>query len=101
MFTTVEPPLSVAAILIIKDPIKLKDAITDWVNRGFMVSTRADADTAEARMNLNERKLTAFESGSQAIRTDYYVVSEHFDSPYLVEPFIACNSVDTKSSCDF
>ena len=51
-------------------------------------------------MNLNERKMAAFESGAQAISTDYCVVPEHFDSLYLVEPFIACNPVDTKSRCD-
>ena len=101
MFTTVEPPHPAAAILIINDPIKQKDAITDWVNRGFMVRTRADADTAEARMNLTERKMAAVESGAQAISTDYYIVSEHFDSPYLVKPVIACNPVNTKSSCAF
>ena len=101
MFTTVEPPHPAAAILIINDPIKQKDAITDWVNRGFMVRTRADADTIEARMNLTERKMAALESGAQAISTDYYIVSEHFDSPYLVKPFIACNPVNTKSSCAF
>ena len=66
-----------------------------------MLRTRADADTTEARMNLNERKMAAFENGAQAISTDYYAVSEHFDSPYLVKPFIACNPVDSKSSCDF
>ena len=66
-----------------------------------MVRTRADADTVEARLNLSERKKAAVESGAQAISTDYYMVSEHFDSPYLVKPFIACNPVNTKSSCDF
>ena len=35
-------------------------------------------------MNLNERKMAAFESGAQAISMDYCVVSEHFDSLYLV-----------------
>ena len=52
-------------------------------------------------MNLTERKMAAVESGAQAISTDYYIVSEHFDSPYLVKPFIACNPVSTKSSCSF
>ena len=101
MFTTVEPPHPAAAILIINDPIRQKEAITDLVNRGFMVRTRADADTMEARRNLTDRKMAAIESGAQAISTDYYMPSEHFDSPYLVKPFIACNPVTTKSSCDF
>ena len=46
MFTTVKPPHPAAAILMINDPIKQKDAITDRVNRWLMVRTRADADVA-------------------------------------------------------
>ena len=101
MFTAVEPPHPAAAILIINDPIRHKEAITDLVNRGFMVRNRADADTIEARRNLTDRKMAAIESGAQAISTDYYVPSEYFDSPYLVKPFIAFNPVTTKSSCYF
>ena len=101
MFTTVEPPHPAAAILIINDPITQKGVIKELVNRGFMVRTRADANTIEARRNLTDRKMAALESGAQAISTDYYIPSEHFDSPYLVKPFIACNPVTTKSSCVF
>ena len=101
MFTTVEPSHPAAVILIINDPIRYKEAITDLVNLGFMVRTRADADTIEARRNLTDRKMAAIDSGAKAISTDYYVSPEHFDSPYLVKPFIAFNPVTTKSSCYF
>ena len=101
MFTTVEPPHPAAAILIVNDPVKNQTSIRDLVDRGYMVRTRADADTREARFNETGRKLAAMSSGAQAISTDYYVPSTHFDSAYQLEPFIRCNPINTSSLCSF
>ncbi len=45
--------------------------ITKDVRAGFLVRTRADADTVEARTNNVSRRATAFASGAQYVSTDY------------------------------
>ena len=40
---------------------------------GFLVRTRADADTAEARKNDPKRRDKAFASGAQMVSTDFPV----------------------------
>jgi len=41
------------------------------VKQGFLVRTRADADTTEARQNNTTRREKAFASGAQYISTDF------------------------------
>jgi hypothetical protein len=45
--------------------------ITDLVKAGFMVRTRADAETVEARGNDTKRRDAAFLRGAQYVSTDY------------------------------
>ena len=99
MFVPVMPPHPAAAILIINDPMKNHQKITAMVEQGFMVRTRADADTLEARLQKSNRKELAIQSGAQAISTDYYLPSAHFDSSYRVEPFVRCNPINTSKYC--
>ena len=101
MFVPVAPPHPAAAILIINDPIKNHQKIAAMVGQGFMVRTRADADTIEARIQETNRKGLAITSGAQAVSTDYYLPSAHFDSTYRVEPFIRCNPINTGKYCRF
>jgi len=61
-----------AAFRIINDPVKDKDYIADLVKKGYMVRTRADAETVPARTNDYTRFSAAKESGAQVISTDYY-----------------------------
>ncbi|HSI74465.1 MAG TPA: Ca2+-dependent phosphoinositide-specific phospholipase C [Lunatimonas sp.] len=51
---------------------------------GYMVRTRADADTREARENDYNRFEKAMESGAQVITTDYYIPSKLFKSDFKV-----------------
>lgn len=73
-----------AAIMIINDPIKKQDQIRDLVSKGYIIRTRADADTYEARNNDKSRFNAASTSGAQIISTDYYRKSTHFESDYVV-----------------
>lgn len=73
-----------AAIMIINDAIKDQQLIRDMVAKGYIVRTRADADTKEARTNDYTRYKAACESGAQIITTDYYIRSTLFPSDYLV-----------------
>lgn len=60
-----------AAYLTINDPIAEGDRIARDVKAGFMVRTRADADTHEARAGTLARLRAALSSGAQYISTDY------------------------------
>lgn len=90
-----------AAILVINDPLAEGERIRRLVAQGYLVRTRADADTQEARSNDTRRREAAFASGAQAISTDYYVPSTRFDSDYVVRlPSVArCNPVSAPGPC--
>lgn len=74
-----------AAIMIINDPKRSFDRITVLVKKGYIIRTRADADTFEARRNDFSRFNAACESGAQIITTDYYQKSKHFRSDYFIQ----------------
>ena len=74
-----------AAIRIINDPIKNKEYIQRLVQAGYIVRTRADANTIEARSGSTKRREAAFESGAHLISTDYYLLPNPFGTSYVVE----------------
>ena len=72
-----------AAYFTLNSPVRDQARIQDAVAAGFMVRTRADANTFEARENNTEPREAAFRSGAQYISTDYYVPRTEF-SDYSV-----------------
>ena len=60
-----------AAFFKMNDPMQDHAEIQKLVRQGFLVRTRADADTREARTNDTRRRDLAFTSGAQLISTDY------------------------------
>lgn len=74
-----------AAFMIINDPRKDGARIREMVKKGYMVRTRADADTKEARINDRSGFAAACASGAQIITTDYYYKSAFFPSDYVVK----------------
>ncbi len=73
-----------AAFRIINDPIGNFEKIKNLVALGYMVRTRADADTKEARENDYDRFEKAKASGAQVITTDYYLPGKLFKSDFKV-----------------
>lgn len=73
-----------AAFRIVNDPIQDEDYIRELVRLGYLVRTRADADTEEARSEDTRRREAAFASGAHFISTDYYLPSKAFRSNYRV-----------------
>lgn len=73
-----------AAFLIMNSAIKDFEKIKENVKKGYIVRTRADADTREARTNDYRSFEAAKASGAQIISTDYYLKSTLFPSDYLV-----------------
>ena len=61
-----------ASVEIVGDPRTDGAKIREWVKQGFIVRTRSDADTVEARTNDHTRQQAAIDSGAQAVSTDYY-----------------------------
>ena len=83
MFATVAPENPAAAWFKINDPIKDHDRIKKLVRDGFLVRTRADADTVQSRKNDVTQREKALSSGAQFISTDYAVPDRRF-SDYSV-----------------
>ncbi len=72
-----------AAYLTLNDPLAESGRIRRDVDAGYMVRTRADADTREARRNDASRREAALASGAQYVSTDYMVPDARF-GPYRV-----------------
>lgn len=73
-----------AAFMILNNPFISFGKIQEFVRKGYMVRTRSDANTIEARNNDFTRWQKAQESGAQVITTDYYMPSNLFESHYKV-----------------
>ena len=101
MFATAPVGHRAAAVLVINDPLADGETIRQLVTQGFMVRTRADADTREARANSTNRRDAAFASGAQMISTDFYMPENGFGTSYIVElePSVRCNPVLTDAGC--
>lgn len=84
LFVNKEEGNTMAAFRIINDPIENFEKIKRLVELGYIVRTRADADTQEARNNDYTRFHKAMASGAQVITTDYYVPSTLFNSTLQV-----------------
>jgi hypothetical protein len=73
-----------AGVFVINDPIASGDRIKSLVAQGYIVRTRADADTREARTTDFSRFEAAKASGAQVITTDYYIPDRKLSDRYVV-----------------
>ncbi|MGY3053037.1 hypothetical protein ACVWYG_001234 [Pedobacter sp. UYEF25] len=82
LFANADAGTPEAAMMIRNNP---KDPqIPELVKKGYIIRTRADADTQQARTNDYSDFDAAKASGAQIITTDYYQKSTHFKSDYKV-----------------
>ena len=92
-----------AAVLVMNEPIADEALIRERVAAGFLVRTRADADTREARTGDTKRREAAFASGAQYISTDYLWPDERFGTGYTARlpgnAAARCNPVNASTSC--
>ncbi|HEU4554647.1 MAG TPA: phosphatidylinositol-specific phospholipase C1-like protein [Chitinophaga sp.] len=82
LFVNADPGTPEAATMIRNNPTSPE--IKDLVAKGYIIRTRADADTKAARLNDKTDFIAACNSGAQIITTDYYRKSTHFKSAYVV-----------------
>jgi hypothetical protein len=101
MFTSAAPGDPDAAFVRIDDPSS--EGIVDAVRAGYLVRTRTDSPTADARANDTTDRELAFASGAHYLSTDYYEPSAYFDSPYVVAfadgAVARCNPITAPPSC--
>lgn len=104
LFTNASPGAPDAAFVKRNDPIPEAAEISVLVAAGYVVRTRADADTVEARANDTTRRDAALESGAHWVSTDFAVPGRAFGSPYyVVAPGgtpSRCNPVNTALWCE-
>ncbi|MBL7013756.1 MAG: phosphatidylinositol-specific phospholipase C1-like protein [Candidatus Marinimicrobia bacterium] len=80
LFTDSKPGTPEAAFIKQNRPT---EEIAKWVQQGYIVRTRADADTEQARRGDTNQRDSALSSGAQFISTDYYVADARNDSSEL------------------
>jgi len=101
MFVNTDEDSPAAAYLTLNETSDIP-RITDDVKKNFLVRTRADADTVEARSNDTSRRDKALASGAQYVSTDYMQPDARF-STYLARMpagvIAACNPVRNPERC--
>ncbi len=96
------PDAPEAAFMVMNDPERDLDLIRERVAAGFLVRTRADADTREARAGTTTRREAAFASGAQYISTDYIWPDTRFSDFTVSLPGggeARCNPVNAPPRC--
>jgi hypothetical protein len=103
MFVNAPEDSPAAAYLTLNEALTDTARITRDVQVGFLVRTRADADTMEARNNDTARRDKALMSGAQFVSTDYMQPDTRF-GPYearMPPGFVAaCNPQRHPERCD-
>lgn len=86
MFLNSEPDDAFAGFILRDNAIVRQKEIQDLVKQGFMVRTRADIETYEAKTNDLTRSKAAFSSGAQVVSTDFFRSGNTYGTPYFVQP---------------
>jgi hypothetical protein len=93
-----------AAMTVVNNPVADGDRIRELVAAGFIVRTRADADTVQARTGDTTMRDAAFASGAQFVSTDYVFPDDMFGTGYVAdlpgEGAARCNPVNAPRRCD-
>jgi hypothetical protein len=104
VFVSAAPPDDDAGVVVVNDPVRDGQRIRDLVAGGFIVRTRADADTVEARTGDTSRQEAAWASGAQFVSTDYPFPEDKFGTGYVAElpggGTARCNPVSAPRRCD-
>lgn len=100
MFTTSTPGEPDAAFLRIDDPIAGAEEIARRAAEGYLIRTRTDSPTADAREGDTTRREAAIGSGAHFLSTDYYAEDPAFGTGYVVEVPPLCNPITAPPGCE-
>lgn len=102
MFTNAPLGEPDAAFVRFDDPFD--PALDQAALDGYLIRTRTDSPTGDARNNDTARRDAALASGAHFLSTDYYLPSEFFDSTYVVAlpngAAARCNPITAPPTCD-
>ena len=77
--------------------------IAPLVRQGYLVRTRADSDTLQARSNDTTRRDAAIASGAQIVSTDYPLSEParwtHYAVGFADQKMARCNPIRTQQTC--
>jgi hypothetical protein len=103
MFVNIDENSPAAAYRTLNDPIGDAAQIARDVHAGFLVRTRADIDTWQARSNDIAHRDAALRSGAQAVSTDYIWPDRRFPGGFTVRlpnrDAALCNPMRTQQLC--
>jgi len=99
MFTSSDPGDPDGAFVKINEPIGNVDRINEVVAAGYIVRTRTDSPTSDARTGSTVRRDAALSTGAQFLSTDYYVENPDFGTGYTVTLESRCNPVTNVDIC--
>lgn len=104
MFTNSEEGQAEAAWFNVNNAQNDGQRIRELVTAGYMVRTRADEETQQAREDDWSLQEAAFESGGQFVSTDYVVPNPDFGTDYFAAVpggYVArCNPISAPDDCD-
>ena len=104
MFTNSAEGEAEAAWFNVNNALDDGQQIHDLVAAGYMVRTRADEDTKQAREGDWSLQEAAFASGGQFVSTDYVVPNADFGTGYFAavpDDYVArCNPISAPADCD-
>jgi hypothetical protein len=104
MFTNSDEGEAEAGWFNVNNSLDDGQRIRELVDAGYMVRTRADADTQQARENDYSLQEAAFASGGQFVSTDYVVPVPDFGTEYFAAVpggYVArCNPISAPADCD-
>lgn len=103
LFVRTDENSPAAAYMTLNDSQRDAERIAKAVRDGFLVRTRADADTMQARVNDTPYRDQALASGAQSISTDYLWADPRFPGGFNVRlpSHVAalCNPLRTGTRC--
>lgn len=101
IFAAAAPPDPEAAFVVMNDPTQTAQ-IQALVAQGYLVRTRADGDTVEARSGDTTKRDAAWASGAHYVSTDYVVADPRF-TDYVVRlpggDVARCNKISSPAGC--
>lgn len=83
-FLRAQPGEDHAAFLMYDNALLREREIRDAVGQGYLVRTRSDIETYEAKVNDRTRADTAFASGAQIVSTDFEKPGNAYGTSYLI-----------------
>ncbi len=83
-FLRAEPGEDHAAFLLLDNAVTRYSEIKRYVRDGYLVRTRSDIETYEAKANDMSRALAAFEGGAQIVSTDFEMPGNGYGTSYIV-----------------